>query len=60
MSTNPEQALYPARSGSEAVIRLVFIAPDESGHYRSAWQAINPQGEAFGELIFIEIIVNGL
>ena len=58
MDTNPEQALFPARSGAEVVIRLVFIAPDEPGLYRSAWQAINPNGEAFGELIFIEIIVN--
>lgn len=58
MDTNLEQALFPARSGAEVVIRLVFIAPDEPGRYRSAWQAINPKGEAFGDLIFIEIIVN--
>jgi hypothetical protein len=59
MSTQPEQALFPARSGSEAVIRLVFIAPLEPGRYRSAWQAFSPSGEAFGDPIYIEIIVNG-
>jgi hypothetical protein len=60
MSTHPEQALFPARSGSEAVIRLVFIAPLEPGRYRSAWQAFSPAGEAFGDPVYIEIIVNGL
>ena len=34
MNTIPEQALFPARSGTEAVIRLVFIAPEEPGRYR--------------------------
>ncbi len=58
MDTSPEQALFPARSGAEAVIRLVFVAPMELGNYRSAWQAVDPQGDAFGDLIYIEIIVN--
>lgn len=60
MSTISEQALFPARSGSEAVIRLVFVAPLEPGRYRSAWQAVSPEGETFGDPIYIEIIVNGL
>lgn len=60
MSTIAEQALFPARSGSEAVIRLVFVAPTEPGRYRSAWQAVSPEGETFGDPIYIEIIVNGL
>ena len=60
MNTIPEQALFPARSGTEAVIRLVFIAPEEPGQYRSAWQAVSPLGEPFGDPIYIEIIVNGL
>lgn len=52
-----EQALYPARSGSQAVVRIVFKAPLEPGTYRSAWQAFNPQGEPFGDPFFIEIKV---
>ncbi len=52
-----EQALYPARSGTQAVIRIAFIAPAEPGAYRSAWQAFSPQGEPFGDPFFIEIIV---
>jgi Ig-like domain from next to BRCA1 gene len=54
-----EQALFPARSGTEAKIRIVFTAPAEPGTYRSAWQAIDPSGQPFGDLIFIEIIVEG-
>jgi hypothetical protein len=52
-----DQALFPARSGAEAVIRLLLTAPDEPGSYRSAWQAINPLGEPFGDPIFVDIIV---
>jgi hypothetical protein len=52
-----EQALYPARSSAQASIRLVFTAPAAPGTYRSAWQAFNPQGIAFGDPIFIEVVV---
>ncbi len=57
LGAQKEQALYPARSGSRAVIRMVFKAPPEPGTYRSAWQAFNPQGEPFGDPFFIEIQV---
>lgn len=53
----PEQALFPARSGTHAVIRLMFQAPSEPGRYRSAWQAFDPQDLPFGDPIFIEIDV---
>jgi len=52
------QALYPARSGSRATIRIVFKAPLESGGYRSAWQAFAADGTAFGDPIFIDIQVS--
>ncbi len=57
LGAQKEQALYPARSGSHAVMRVVFKAPLEPGTYRSAWQAFNPKGEAFGDPFFIEIKV---
>ncbi len=53
-----EQALYPARAGAEALIRLVLKAPDTPGVYTSAWQAFNPAGEPFGEVIYVEFQVN--
>ncbi len=52
-----EQALFPARSGSRVVIRMVFKAPKEPGTYHSAWQAFTPQGEPFGDPFFIDIKV---
>ncbi len=53
-----EQALYPARAGSEAVIRMLLTAPVSPGVYTSAWQARDPAGEPFGEIIYVEIQVN--
>ncbi len=52
-----EVALFPARSGTQAMIRLVFPAPEEPGTYRTAWQAYNPIGEPFGDIIYMEIVV---
>lgn len=57
MGANGEQALYPGRASTQVSIRLVFIAPTEPGAYRSAWQAYNDHNEAFGDPIFIDIIV---
>jgi len=58
MGAQKEQALYPARSGTRATIRLLFQAPTEVGSFRSAWQAFNAQGEAFGDPFFIDITVS--
>lgn len=57
LGAKPEQALYPARSGTQAVLRIIFTAPEEPGPYRSAWQAYDPGGEPFGDPFFIEIVV---
>lgn len=57
MGAVTEQSLYPARSGAEATIQLFFTAPDEPGEYRSAWTATNPDGIAFGDPIYIYIVV---
>ncbi len=58
MGVQAEQALFPARSGAAAVIRLLFLAPSKPGTYRSAWQAVGPDGENFGDIIYIEVRVN--
>jgi len=57
MGAAAEQALYPARAGNQATIRIDFIAPSEPGTYSTAWQAINPDGEPFGDPVFMEIVV---
>jgi len=54
-----EQALYPARSGTRAIIRVLFTAEEDPGSYRRAWQAFNPKGEAFGDVIYVEYVVSG-
>lgn len=52
-----EQALYPARSGAQVEIRMLFTAPAEPGTHRSAWQAHDPQGQPFGDPFYVEIVV---
>lgn len=55
----PEEiALFPARSGTEIVIQITFTAPFEGGVYESAWQAFDPHGLAFGDPIYMRILVS--
>lgn len=53
-----KQALNPARSGSQAVIRMILTAPMSPGIYTSVWQAFGPDGEPFGDVIYLQIQVN--
>jgi len=57
MDAPKEQALYPARAGTKATLRIVFTAPQNSGTYQSAWQAYAPDGSSFGNEVFIQITV---
>ena len=57
MGAATEQALFPARAGSQATLRIIFTAPSEPGSYTTAWQAIDPDGQPFGDPVFMEIIV---
>jgi hypothetical protein len=52
-----EQALYPARAGTQATLRILFTAPATEGPSESAWQAVDPDGNVFGDLIYIKIVV---
>lgn len=61
MGANPVQALYPALSGNNADLRIVFTAPANTGMYQSKWQAFDPDGNPFGDPIYVEIeVVNQL
>ena len=54
----PEEVmLYPARAGTQATIQIPFIAPFTDGVYESAWQAYDPDGNPFGQTIYIRITV---
>lgn len=52
-----EIALYPARAGTQATIEIEFTAPFTEGVYESAWQAIDPNGNSFGDPIYMRIVV---
>jgi hypothetical protein len=52
-----EQALYPARAGTQATLRILFTAPQEAGAYVSEWQAFDANGIPFGESFFMKIEV---
>ena len=52
-----EMALFPARAGTQAILTIPFTAPQEAGTYQTYWQAYNPAGIAFGEAIYMLIVV---
>jgi hypothetical protein len=57
MGVEPKQTLYPARSGTQATLQIIFVAPDEPGTYRSLWQAAGPDGTFFGDRFYVEFVV---
>jgi hypothetical protein len=52
-----EIALYPARAGTQATLRILFTAPFAEGVYESAWQAMDANGSPFGDPIYIRVAV---
>jgi hypothetical protein len=50
--------LYPARAGTDAVLRVIFTAPEDPGEYVSQWQAESPDGFRFGEGVFLYVVVS--
>ncbi len=57
MGAPAEVALFPARAGTEVVLRLVLKAPAQPGQYFSTWQAYDPQGQPFGDPIYLQVTV---
>jgi hypothetical protein len=58
LSAAQEQILYPARAGTQVTLRITFTAPTAEGTVESAWQAYSPDGIAFGDPIYIKIVVS--
>ena len=52
-----EMLLFPARAGTQATVQIIFTAPFTDGVYESAWQAYDPAGNAFGDPIYVRIVV---
>ncbi len=57
LGANPEQPLIPTLAGSKTTIQINLLAPTVPGDYRSAWQAYGPDGQPFGDVIYIQIRV---
>jgi hypothetical protein len=57
MGAITEQALVPARNGTETVISIKFVAPSEPDRHYSQWKAFDPDGNAFGDVLFVDIFV---
>lgn len=57
LGADTEQLIYPAKAGTQATLRIEFTAPFTEGPYESAWQAVGPDGNVFGDLIYIKILV---
>jgi hypothetical protein len=57
LGASDELALYPAKSGTQAIIQVTFSVPFSDGDYESAWQAFDPDGLAFGDAIYMRITV---
>lgn len=57
MTAAVEHALYPARPGADAIVRIQMTAPDAPGEYQGDWQLRDPENNAFGPVLFIKIKV---
>jgi hypothetical protein len=52
-----EIALFPASAGSVAVWQVQLIAPFKPGDHISIWQARSPEGDLFGEQVYLWVVV---
>jgi hypothetical protein len=57
LGAETNQQLYPARQNTNAVLEIIFSAPDNPGRYNSWWQAYDPDGNRFGDPVYMEIAV---
>jgi hypothetical protein len=58
LSARREFALFPAAAGSEAVISILLTAPLAPGEYISSFRAFSPLGKAFGDTLYIDVVVS--
>jgi hypothetical protein len=51
-------ALFPARAGAVASWQVEMKAPFKPGEHIGIWQASSPEGEFFGEQVYLWVIVS--
>lgn len=57
LGASSEVALYPARSGTEAILEINMVAPAQPGSYTGRWQARSPTARLFGDRVFVTVDV---
>ena len=57
MGAEEVNGLYPARAGAEVEISLLFTAPTEPGEHTTTWRMYAPQGQPFGDVLYMTIVV---
>jgi hypothetical protein len=57
LSDDSPVALYPARAGTQAVWQVSLQAPNTPGEVIGRWQAQNPDGTAFGQEVYVVLVV---
>ncbi len=57
LNSDSQLQMPVTEAGNTVTIRMVLTAPDTAGSYLSAWQAYNPDGTAFGDLIYVDFTV---
>jgi hypothetical protein len=57
MTERLQHALYPARPETNAVVQINMTAPEAPGDYQGFWLMYDPDGNVFGEKLFIKITV---
>ncbi len=58
LGANTDQTLYPARAGTQAILEIAFTAPQQAGTYKTAWQAFDPDGQPFGDAVYMQVVVS--
>lgn len=55
MGVDNAQPLEAVLNGTEAVLLIKFISPEEPGKYQATWRVYDPDGIAFGEWLTLDI-----
>jgi hypothetical protein len=57
MGVEPSQPMPLTASGDQAEVAILFTAPSTPGGYQSAWQGYTGSGMPFGDVFYIDIVV---
>lgn len=58
MGADAKQKLPELAAGETGILEITFTAPPDYGGYYSQWQAYDGRGKAFGDDIFVDIVVS--